>query len=189
MNVRRHVFRLVTATAAAFLLSARLASPQPPESPAANDRPIASITTRVPTRATVIVTDAGAGIVKGTLAAVSSNAIVLSTKNGPRTVAAGDVRRIQWEQADTVLNGMLIGAGIGAIPGIYWLIADPNECAGLCAEDYVAIGVGAVVGALLDRAIRRRVTVYEVPMGGRSGTVAIVPLAGARAGLQVAVRF
>ena len=93
------------------------------------------------------------------------------------------------DRTDAVLNGTLIGAGIGAIPGIYWLIADPNECAGLCAEDYVAIGVGAVVGALVDRAIRRRVTVYEFPVGGRPGTVAIVPLAGARAGLQVAVRF
>ena len=189
MNDRRRPVRLVTATAAAFLLSAGLASPQPPESSAANDRPIASITTRVPTGATVVVTDARAGVVKGTLAAVSSNAIELSTKNGPRTVAAADVQRIQWEQTDAVLNGTLIGAGIGAIPGLYWLIADPNECAGLCAEDYVAIGVGAVVGALVDRAIRRRVTVYAFPMGGRPSTVAIVPLAGARAGLQVAVRF
>src|SRR4029079_8727683 len=93
------------------------------------------------------------------------------------------------DRTDAVLNGTLIGAGIGAVPGIYWLIAVPNECAGLCAEDYVAIGVGAVVGALVDRAIRRRVTVYEFPVGGRPGTVAIVPLAGARAGLQVAVRF
>jgi hypothetical protein len=37
------------------------------------------------------------------------------------------------DRTDAVLNGTLIGAGIGAIPGIYWLIADPNECAGLCA--------------------------------------------------------
>jgi len=38
-------------------------------------------------------------------------------------------------QPDSLLNGILIGAGVGAIPGIYWLIADPNECTGLCAED------------------------------------------------------
>jgi len=31
--------------------------------------------------------------------------------------------------------------------------------------------------------------VYESPMGGRPRTVAIVPLAGGRAGLRVAVRF
>lgn len=189
MDDRRRPVRLVTATAAALLLSAGVASAQPPESPAASDPPMSSIATRVPPGATVVVTDAKAGVVKGRLAAVSSSAIELRAKSGPRSVAAGDVQRIQWEQSDSVLNGTLIGAGIGAIPGIYWLIADPNECAGLCAEDYVAIGVGAVVGALVDRAIKRRVTVYESPMGGRARSVAIVPLAGARTGLQVAVRF
>jgi hypothetical protein len=189
MKDRRRPIRLVTATAAAFLLSAGLASPQPPAPPAASDPPMASIATRVPAGATVVVTDAKLGLVKGTLAVVSSSAIELRTKSGPRIVAAGDVRRLQWEQTDSVLNGTLIGTGIGAIPGIYWLIADPNECAGLCAEDYAAIGVGAVVGALVDRAIKRRVTVYEAPIGGRARSVAIVPLTGARTGLQVAVRF
>ena len=45
-------------------------------------------------------------------------------------------------QPDSLLNGILIGAGVGAIPGIYWLIADPNQCTGLCAKDYAAIASG-----------------------------------------------
>ena len=49
-------------------------------------------------------------------------------------------------EADSPLNGILIGAGFGAIPGIYWLVVDPNECTGLCPEDYAAIAVGAVLG-------------------------------------------
>jgi hypothetical protein len=186
---RRPVAKLVAASTAAFLLAARLASAQPPDSPAPSDPALSSITTRVPTGATVLVTDAQGGVVKGTLAAVGSHAIELRTKSGPRTVAASDLQRIQWQQTDSLLNGTLIGAGIGAIPGVYWLIADPNECAGLCAEDYVAIGVGAVVGALVDRAIKRRVTVYESSGGGRGRRVAIVPLAGTRTGLQVALKF
>ena len=172
---RRPVARLVAAATAAFVLTARLVSAQPPDSPAAGDPPLSSVAAHVPAGAVVVVTGASAGVVKGALAAVSSGAIELRTRSGPRTIAAADVRRIQWQQTDSLWNGTLIGAGIGAIPGIYWLLADPNECAGLCAEDYVAIGVGAVVGALVDRAIKRRVTVYVSP--------------GARAGLQVAVRF
>ena len=172
---RRPVASLVTGCTAAFLLIARVASAQPPESFTPADSSLSSLANLVPIGATVVITDATAGVLKGKLSAISSSAIELAMKSGPRTIAANDVRRIQWQQPDSLLNGTLIGAGIGAIPGIYWLIADPNECAGLCAEDYVAIGVGAVVGALVDRAIKRRVTVYVSP--------------GARTALQVAVRF
>jgi hypothetical protein len=94
-------------------------------------------------------------------------------------------------QPDSLLNGILIGAGVGAIPGIYWLIADPNECTGLCAEDYAAIGVGAVVGALIDRAITRKVTV--TPAGESSSATShllIQPLVSRkRSGVQLALRF
>ena len=83
----------------------------------------------------------------------------------------------------------MIGGAVGAVHGIYWLIADPNECTGLCAEDYVAIGVGALVGGLIDRAIKKKVTVYEAS-SRKSTKVDISPLlVGDRRGLQVAVTF
>ena len=78
-------------------------------------------------------------------------------------------------QPDSLLNGILIGAGVGAIPGIYWLVADPNECTGLCAEDYAAIGVGAVVGGLIDRAITRKVTVHEAGTSRQFGEASADP--------------
>ena len=94
-------------------------------------------------------------------------------------------------QADSLLNGILIGAGVGAIPGIYWLIADPNECTGLCAEDYAAIAVGAVVGGLIDRAITRKVTVNEAGASSSSSRHLLIrPLVGRkRSGVQLALRF
>ncbi len=94
-------------------------------------------------------------------------------------------------QADSPLNGILIGAGVGAIPGIYWLIADPNECTGLCPEDYAAIAVGAVVGGLIDRAITRKVTVYEAGASSSSSRHLLIgPLVGRkRSGVQLALRF
>ena len=95
------------------------------------------------------------------------------------------------QQPDSLLNGILIGAGVGAIPGIYWLIADPNECAGLCAEDYAAIGVGAVIGGLIDRAITRKVTVSETGASSSSPRhLLIQPLVSRkRSGVQFALRF
>ena len=95
------------------------------------------------------------------------------------------------QQPDSLLNGILIGAGVGAIPGIYWLVADPNECTGLCAEDYVAIGVGAVVGGLIDRAITRKVTVNEAGASGRSTRHLLIrPFVGRKqSGVQLALRF
>ena len=94
-------------------------------------------------------------------------------------------------QADSLLNGILIGAGVGAIPGIYWLVADPNECTGLCAEDYVAIGVGAVVGGLIDRAITRKVTAQQAGASSRSTRHLLIrPFVGRKqSGVQLAVRF
>jgi hypothetical protein len=94
-------------------------------------------------------------------------------------------------QRDSLLNGILIGAGVGAIPGVYWLIADPNECTGLCPEDYAAIAVGAVVGGLIDRAITRKVTAYGPGASSRSARHLLVrPLVGRkRSGVQLAFRF
>ncbi len=94
-------------------------------------------------------------------------------------------------QADSPLNGILIGAGVGAIPGIYWLVADPNECTGLCPEECAAIAVGAVVGGLIDRAITRKVTVYEAGASSRSSRRLLIgPLVGRkRSGVQLALRF
>jgi hypothetical protein len=108
-----------------------------------------------------------------------------------RSVATADVRRLQWQQPDSPLTGVLIGAAIGATPGIYWLIADPNECTGLCPEEYALIAVGAVIGGVIDRAITRKVTVYavEVP-SGRAMSVRIGPLVGRdRKGVRVSVKF
>ena len=94
-------------------------------------------------------------------------------------------------QPDSLLNGILIGAGVGAIPGIYWLVADPNECTGLCPEDYAAIGVGAVVGGLIDRAITRKVTVNEAGASSSSTRHLLIrPLVGRkRSGVRLALRF
>lgn len=120
----------------------------------------------------VYVTDANGVTIKGRFAELVDDAVRLTLKGQPRTMAAAEVRRIQKQHPDSSLNGILLGGAIGAIPGIYWLAADPNECTGMCPEDYAAIGVGALVGWLIDRRISSKVTVFPLlPCStGRSGS-------------------
>ena len=61
----------------------------------------------------------------------------------------------------------------------------------MCPEEYALIAIGAVVGAVIDLAIKRRVTVYEAEeWSDRAKSIAIGPiLTRDRQGLRVAVRF
>ncbi len=58
----------------------------------------------------------------------------------------------------------------------------------MCPEEYALVAVGAVVGALIDRAIKKRVTVYTARRP--DARTAIRGVAGkGRTGLQVALTF
>lgn len=154
----------------AWVLAPALASAQ------VHQELLTQLTDRVPVGAIVYVTDTKGVTIKGRLAAVVDDAVRLNVANGPRTIAVADISRIQSQNPDTSLNGTLIGAAIGAIPGIYWLIVDPNECTGLCPEDYVSIAAGATIGWLIDRSVHKKVTVYTAaPTGTRSSTVTTLP--------------
>jgi hypothetical protein len=61
----------------------------------------------------------------------------------------------------------------------------------MCPEEYALIAIGAVVGGVIDLAIKRRVTVYEAEeSSGRAKSIALGPiLTRDRRGLRVAVRF
>jgi hypothetical protein len=171
--------------------AAAIAVPQAAAQPPATTSTWAALADRLPVGDHVYVTDTAGTTTAGTLTAVTGDVLELNVGAGIRSLAAADVRRIQSRQADSLLNGILIGAGFGAIPGIYWLIVDPNECTGLCPEDYAAIAVGAVLGGLIDRAVTRKVTVYEAGASGSSTRRLLIgPLVGRkRSGVQLALRF
>lgn len=187
----RWAHRVIVLAAIAWSGSAGAASAQTPARPSMTAPSLAAVQARVPVGDVVYVTDMTGATLKGALVAITDAAVQVSVGTGIRSVGAADVRQIQWRQPDSLLSGVLIGAGVGAIPGIYWLAADPNECRGLCPEDYASILVGAVAGGLIDRAVRKTVTVYtsEAP-GDRAPRVTIGPLMTRdRKGVQVAVRF
>jgi hypothetical protein len=139
----------------------------------------------------VYVTDTAGTTIKGKLFELTDDAVGVKIKGDVRSVAAAEVRRIQWQQPDSPFTGVLIGAAVGAIPGIYWLVADPNECSGMCPEDYAAMSIGAVIGGVIDHVLRKRVTVYTAgPSSDRPKSVTIGPFVGRdRNGVQVVMKF
>ena len=152
---------------------------------------LASAKASVPVGDIVYVTDMTGVTIKGRLAAVTDDSVQVRVRTDERRVPAAEIRRIQWQRPDSPLTGVLIGAAVGAVPGIYWLIVDPNECTGMCPEEYAAIGISAVVGGLIDHAIMNMVTVSGGRASrGRAGSVTIGPLVTRhRRGVQVALKF
>jgi hypothetical protein len=152
---------------------------------------LAVVEPQVPVGDVVYVSDSTGATIKGELVALTEDAVQVKVGAHVRNVAAAEVRRILWQQPDSWLTGALVGAGVGAVPGIYWLAADPNECRGMCPEEYTLILIGAVVGGVIDHAIRTKVTVYSVePRSGRARRVILGPLvARHHLGVQVSVRF
>jgi hypothetical protein len=177
--------------AIASISAAAIAGAQPVPPAATTTSTWAAVADRLAAGDRVYVTDTAGTTTAGSLTAVTDAALEVKVGRGIRSLAASDVRRIQMRQPDSALDGALFGAGAGALPGIYWLVADPNECTGLCPEEWAAIAFGAVVGGLIDRAITRKVTVYEAGVP-RSSTrrLLIGPLGGRqRSGVQLAFRF
>jgi hypothetical protein len=182
---------LILLAAIAWGWTAGVAAAQAPDQQPMTTSSLTVMKSRVPVGDVVYVTDTAGHTIKGKLAAVTDDAVQVDVRADRRNVATTDIRRIQWQQRDSPLTGVLIGAAVGAVPGLYWLVADPNECTGLCPEEYAFIAVGAVVGGVIDHVIKRRVTVYTAEASSsRATSVAIGPLVTrARKGLQVAVRF
>ena len=185
---RRSRLGVLSAVASALLLGNVAAQ--------TTDTPVSSamldVKARVPAGEVVYVTDTRGGTIKGRLDQVTGDAIALIVNGEPHTVAAGQLQRIQWRQRDSWLTGALVGAGLGAIPGIYYFVTDPNECAGPCPEEYALIGIGTLVGGLVDWAVKKKVTVYERPVeGGVSWDLLLAsPVSTRRHGaLQVTLRF
>jgi hypothetical protein len=60
----------------------------------------------------------------------------------------------------------------------------------VCPEEYAVVGIGALIGALVDKAITKKVTVYEKPANTAAANVALTPLlTAARWGARLTVTF
>ena len=170
--------RLVGSALIAWCCTVSGASAQAPVQQPTTASSLADVSALVPVGGIVEITDNTGGTTRGSLVAATDHAIQVDLRGAMRSVAAADIRRIQWQRPDSPLTGVLVGAAIGAAPGIYWLIADPNECTGMCPEDYASIALGAVIGGIIDHLIHKKVTVYARPSLLRS-----------RKGAQIVMEF
>jgi hypothetical protein len=111
-------------------------------------------------------------------------------------LAERDVRQVQIDRGDSVLNGTLIGL---AVVGGPWLLAC-NPATDWCyyndgANLYrmialITSGIGAGIGALVDAGIRERVLVYYQPATRGASGIAVSPFASkSAAGMQLTWRF
>lgn len=90
--------------------------------------------------------------------------------------------------ADSILNGALIGAGIGTGLAMWDYLIDPSE-PGNAAIFTVAIGLGTAIGAGIDKLVNRRGKIlYASPR--QAAGVTVSPLLGKdRQGVLVSIRF
>ena len=135
---------------------------------------------------TIVVTDTSGQRTTGKVRDVSTSppSLVIAVP-GPRTFHADSVAEIRT--TDRLLNGALIGAGVGTGLAVWDYLIDPSE-PGNGAIFAVAIGLGTAIGAGIDALIDGRRVVYRP--GGQKRSLAIAPIAARdRRGVQVAVRF
>ena len=155
---------------------------------------------------TIYVTEANGRKTRARLGELTPSSLeILVRKTGPdgretfvpqSRLAEHDVRQIQIDRGDSVLNGTLIGL---AVVGGPWLLAC-NPATDWCyyndgANLYrvialVTSGIGAGIGALIDAGIRERVLVYYQPPTRGSSGIAVSPFASkSAAGMQLTWRF
>lgn len=146
---------------------------------------------------TLAVTDATGREVTGRLVELTSGAVTLDVEGGVRTWGVADVRRVRQRYGDSLLNGTLIGAGVGAgFIGTVIAVSCSHDDIGCDVDGWGALAfvfytaAGAGVGALVDAAIRGRRVVFEAPTPGPSPSVMLAPVVSPRgAALHVLVRF
>ena len=106
-----------------------------------------------------------------------------------RRFRTGDVMQVEVPDSDSLINGALLGAGLGVAAGLFICrLTEPWE---VCFDNvgpltaFGAIGAGAGIG--IDALIRGRRTIYAAP--GRTRLEALPVFIKGGGGLQVSVRF
>lgn len=135
---------------------------------------------------TVVVTDTAGQRIKGKLRDVSSSppSLVLAGP-APRTFPASSIAEVR--KTEGVLNGALIGAGIGTGLALWDYLIDPSE-PGNGVIFVVSIGLGTAIGAGIDAMRDGGRVVYRARSQARNLSMAPM-IAGGRRGVRVSVRF
>lgn len=132
---------------------------------------------------TITVSDKAGIEATGRVEDLTSSVLVLRVGTESRRFTEPDVSRIRQRRADSLVNGTLIGAAVGAGLGVI----GASSCGGdpyLCTEAAGAsialgAGLGAGIGVAVDAALRSTRVVYERPET-RAVTLHVAPVLGRR---------
>ncbi len=113
---------------------------------------------------TVTVKAAGGLTATGTLLQVDPESLVLRVVTTKQRFDRDEVRRVTSKRKDSVRNGVLIGALIGAsMAAMSSCRIGDRECGAGGRAAFVGLGAGlwAVIGENIDRSVEKSVTLYE----------------------------
>jgi len=113
----------------------------------------------------VTVVDSSGRSIKGRIENIAPDALDVTAEGKLRSFRVDDLSRITRRKADSVLNGTLIGAGVGfgaSLP-LFLALAEHDEKG--WAVGYAGMWglIGAGIGAIVDVAVREKQTVYFRP--------------------------
>ena len=170
-------WKLAIALAAiSLLLAFALAAAQEPV------RSFDQLNTRLTPGDTIWVTDAQGREIKGKVQSLAPEAITLKG-DGPRTIAAGDVRIISERRRDSLANGALIGLAVGGVGiGVACLASAEGPDQDWCLVAALVYGsIGAGIGVGIDALIpgKKRVA-YRAP-GSSQARLSLAPVITPRA--------
>jgi len=123
--------------------------------------------------------------------ALDPSALTLDGKQGSRTIRADDVGLTRERVRDSLLNGTLIGFGAGVVAGAYASSTIAEGGSGSAAFSLAIGGIGAGLGALVDRVIPgEKRDVYRAPTAVPAFRFSVAPVVTARTkGVRVSCSF
>jgi hypothetical protein len=136
----------------------------------------------VKTGDTIVVTDASGQRSRGQLQRLLEDSLEINLEasidmhHAPiamKRLTVDEISRIEVESADSIWNGVLIGAAIGASPyltfaGLRATGSDPPTMGQIIGPGVFFGAVGALIGGLVDRSIPTRRTVFRKEPGNAS---------------------
>ncbi len=116
----------------------------------------------IPGERAIVVTTDGRRLA-GALVGVDAAAVTMRTPSGTETLPFDHVGQVAVRRRDSPWNGVLVGAGIGALGG---LVPDHyDDCAECHDALYGSIVAGAGIGLLTDLVMRSSRVIYRAPAG------------------------
>lgn len=139
----------------------------------------------------VTVIDTAGASAAGTVIRITDADLAVELDGSPRNRTPSQVRQVRRRMGDSVLNGMLIGAAVGAGTGsLSYLDNECREKSGCAAGLFMGTAIFAGIGAAIDALIRSDRVIYNAPTDSHISRTRVTVLAGKeRAALQFIVRF